>query len=233
MGDLTQCLVRQGEQHPPGLALIRPEEGEQLLAVEGQAHPVALQPLRPHLNVVAGELPAVHAQTAIGAGLTAHHDIPVRQHPGGGVSLEAHQFKEFEPVPLRRQDQLIFAAVEAKLKGDIRQCRMQELLTLGNYLLTLLALHIFIHDAAQFRFTCLKSLPGLPGPLQEAGLKPGQGEALAAALDEFHGVGIAGPGIQSLLEVAEGRALLVQIVVGVGDTEIPEVVPSKIVLMGL
>ena len=110
---------------------------------------------------------------------------------------------------------------------------MQDILTPGNYLLAPLALYIFIHNAAQFRFACLKSLPGLPGPLQKAGLKPGQGEALAAALDEFHGVGITRPGFQGLLEVAEGRALLVQIVVGVGDTEIPEVVPFKIVLVGL
>ena len=89
VGDLTQHLIGEGSEHPPGPAFFLPKHRQQLFTVGGDSKTVFALPLQPNLHILSGDFPAViGAQADVLDGLTAHQDVPVLQHFFSRVLLE-------------------------------------------------------------------------------------------------------------------------------------------------
>ena len=234
MGNLAQDLVGEGGKHPPGPALLLPEQGEQLFAIGGQGEAVFSPLLQPDLHILPGDLPAVvGTQSDAGVGLAARQDIPVLQHLFRCVLLEVDQFKQLDLVPLRGEDQFVLLAVEAHFEGYVIKGQVQNILHLGHQFIPPLMVLVLIHPLTQLCLLLSKFLPCRLRPLPEALREPGQSDSLLTPFNELLGIPVTGAGFQRRLEIGQRPALLVQVVVGITHAEVPAMVPCEIRLMGL
>ena len=169
VGDLTQHLIGEGGEHPPGPAFLLPEHRQQLFAVGGDGEAVFTLLLQPDLHIIPGDVPAIFGvQSDVLEGLTAHKDVPVLQHLLGGVLLEVDQLKQLDLVALRGEDQLVLLTVKAHLEGNLIKDQIQGFLHVGHDLRTAGVLLVLIHHLAQFCFHLGKGFPTVLCPLPEA-----------------------------------------------------------------
>ena len=111
----------------------------------------------------------------------------------------------------------------AQLKGHVGEGGGQQLGTPVHQFFTHRLPVLLVHQGPQFPLPRQEGAPALLGPSPEGSHIQGQGQALLAAVDELQGILVPRAGFQGLLEVGQGLALLVQVVVGVGNSEIPGV----------
>ncbi len=222
-GQLPQGLVQQDVDHVIDLILVLLPQGGQLFAVQPQTHAVVLGLFRPHLHVLGGDVLAVHSQAEAAAPGTAHQDIPPVQQLLGGALLEVSQLEQPGPVPLGDENQLVLLPVVAQLKGHVGEGGGEQLGTPVHQLPAYRLPVLLVHQGPQFPLPRQEGAPALLGPSPEGSHIQGQGQALLAAVNELQRVLVPGAGLQGLLEVGQGQALLVQVVVGVGNSEIPGV----------
>ena len=234
MGDLTQHLIGEGGEHPPGPAFFLPEHRQQLFAVSGDGEAVFTLLLQPDLHILPGDIPAVlGAQADVLEGLTAHQDVPVLQHLLGGVLLEVDQLKQLDLVALRGEDQLMLFAVEAHLERDLIKDQIQGFLHLGHEFGTAGVIFVLIHHLAQFCFHFRKGFPPVLCPLPEALPELRQRNTLLAPFDKLFGVIVTRADFQCLFKISQSPALLIQIKVRVTHAEVPVIVVLEVFLMGL
>ena len=239
VGDLPQHLVGEGKEHPPGLVLLLLEQGEELFTVEDQAHMPLIQFFDLAGHILGGDFPSTKTDGKTGSRPPAHQNVPLFRQGSGSLALEVDHLKEFHPVSLRCEDQLILFSIEAQLKGEIVKGYVEGQSAEGNQFLAPLVVLVLIHDAAQVLFFSDKGLPCLHRPLPKGRFKPGQGEPAATVVNQLPdlcssvvlGV-IARVQCQRPLEMRQGGPLLVQIVVGIPHAEVPAVVPLQSVPVG-
>ena len=150
----------------------------------------------------------------------------------GGLLSEVDQFKQLDPVPLRREDQFMLFSVKPHLKGYISEHPVQGLPHLAHNLFPLRPALVFIHAPAQLALDLGKVPPPIFGPLPEALLKLRQGNSLFAVVDKSLRILIPGESLQRLLEIGQGPPLLIQIIVGIAHAKVPPVVFCKKFLKG-
>ena len=114
-GDLAECLIDDGGEHPPCAILVLPQERQELFAVECEGDPVAIgrEPdgdIR-HLDGV-----VVRAQSKAKRGGATDVDVPVLAHGGGGMAREIDERKELCAHALGGKDELIFLAALSELE---------------------------------------------------------------------------------------------------------------------
>ena len=114
-GDLAECLIDDGGEHPPCAILVLPQERQELFAVECEGDPVAIgrEPdgdIR-HLDGV-----VVRAQGKAKRGGATDVDVPVLAHGGGGMAREIDERKELCAHALGGKDELIFLAALSELE---------------------------------------------------------------------------------------------------------------------
>lgn len=148
------------------------------------------------------------------------------------MALEVDQLIEPGKIPLGGEDQFVFLTVVSHFKGGVQESREQGCFTQADELLLDSGAIPYIQKLPQLGFHFGKGSPGLLGALPETGIEPGQGQTAAAVVDHLLGVLIAGTGFQSLLEIAQGLSLLIQVVIGIAHTEIPVVIPLEVLLIG-
>ena len=234
VGDLTQHLIGEGGEHPPGPAFFLPEHRQQLFAVSGDGEAVFTLLLQPDLHILPGDIPAVlGAQADVLEGLTAHQDVPVLQHLLGGVLLEVDQLKQLDLVALRGEDQLMLFAVEAHLEGDFVKRLVQSPFHLGHEFCAAGVIFVLIHHLAQFCFHLGKGFPTVLCPLPEALPELRQRNTLLAPFDKLFGVIVTRADFQCLFKISQSPALLIQIKVRVTHAEVPVIVVLEVFLMGL
>ena len=234
VGDLTQHLIGEGGEHPPGPAFFLPEHRQQLFAVGGDGEAVFTLLLQPDLHIIPGDVPAIFGvQSDVLEGLTAHKDVPVLQHLLGGVLLEVDQLKQLDLVTLRGEDQLMLFAAHTYLEGDLIKDQIQGVLHLGHEFCATGVILVLVHHLAQFCFHLGKGFPPVLCPLPEARRELRQGNTLPAPVDQLHGVLVVGAGLQCLFKISQSPALLIQIKVGVTHAEVPVMIACKVFLMGL
>ena len=125
------------------------------------------------------------------------------------MALEIVQLKQLHPVPIRVKEQLTPFPIIVQFQGEVRNGLAQKDLTPGGQLLPPDLRPVLLQRAAQFPLFLFKGPPRSDGPLPEGFLKVGQRQTLSAILNEFQGIPVAGAGLQRLLEVAKGQALLI------------------------
>ena len=234
VGDLTQHLIGEGGEHPPGPAFFLPEHRQQLFAVGGDGEAVFTLLLQPDLHILPGDIPAVlGAQADVLEGLTAHQDVPVLQHLLGGVLLEVDQLKQLDLVALRGEDQLMLFAVEAHLEGDFVKRLVQSPFHWGHEFCAAGVIFVLIHHLAQFCFHLGKGFPPVLCPLPEALPELRQRNTLLAPFDKLFGVIVTRADFQCLFKISQSPALLIQIKVRVTHAEVPVIVVLEVFLMGL
>ena len=227
--DLAQHLVSKGGEHPPDSAFFLLKHRQQLFAVGREGEAVFALLLQPDLHIIPRDIPSVlGTQANVLEGLTAHQDVPVLQHLLGGVLLEVDQFKQFDLVTLRGEDQLVFLAVETHLERDLIKDQIQGFLHLGHEFCTAGVILVLIHHLAQFCFHLGKGFPPVLCPFPEAIRELRQRNALFARVDQFlnilFGVElriITGVQLQSFFKISQSATLLIQIIIGIAHAEIP------------
>ena len=147
--------------------------------------------------------------------------------------LKINQFKEFDLISLRSENQFRFSAVETHLKGNILKGQVQNLFALPGEFFPPFMVPVFFHKTAQFRLLLRKGRPCFLCPLPEIFPETGQGDAVLTAADKLLRVLIPGKGLQRSAEIEQPTALLVQVVIGIAHAEIPHMIPFKICLVGL
>ena len=177
-------------------------------------------------------LPPGRLQGEARAGLAAHLHVPVRRHRGRNPPGKIRQHKQLGAVPVGAEHQLVFLPVEAQFKGRVVQRQLQRgSAPVQQFLLGLGPIRR-VDQRPQLFFRLAERGPGLLHTLAETAVKLGQGQPVAAVVDELLGVLVAGAGFQRLFKVVQRRALLVQVVPGVPHAEVPAVVVLKIRLVG-
>ena len=234
VGDLTQHLIGEGGEHPPGPAFFLPEHRQQLFAVSGDGEAVFTLLLQPDLHILPRDVPAiVGAQSDVLEGLTAHKDVPLLQHLLGGVLLEVDQLKQLDLVALRGEDQLMLFAVEAHLEGDFVKRLVQSPFHWGHEFCAAGVIFVLIHHLAQFCFHLGKGFPPVLCPIPEALPELRQRNTLLAPVDKLFGVIVTRADFQCLFKISQSPALLIQIKVRVTHAEVPVIVVLEVFLMGL
>ena len=225
VGDFAQHLVGEGDDGPPDPVFLLPEHGEQLLAVGREGKGVFAPLFQPDLHLLPGYLPAqVCAEAYIGVGLAAYQDVPVLQHFFRGVAAEVCQLEQLDFVSLRGEDQFMFLSVASYFKGNIVKDQVQDFLHLGRDLRAPEVFLVLVHHPAQLRFPLGKGFPPIYRPLPEALCKLGKRDTFLAVTDHFPGVLIVRAGLQRPAEVGQRPPFLIQVVIGISHTEVPEMV---------
>ena len=208
------------------------QQGQKFFAVEGQAHAwvaVLAQLLHPDLNLCRGNLPVLRDHHKAGFRLAARQNFPPVQNIGGRVALEIIHGKQPGAAALGGEHQQIIFLGAAQGELGVLQSRGEKLPAQSHGL----AAAFFVSDVqktAQLLLSLGKGFPGGCRPLPEGFLEPGQRQTAAAVLHEALNVrgcvdigAVAGVEFQGAGEIPQGRALLVQIIVGVAQPEIPAV----------
>ena len=153
------------------------------------------------------------------------------QHLLGGVLLEVDQLKQLDLVTLRGEDQLVLLAVEAHLEGDFVKRLVQNPFHPVHQLLAPGVVLVLVHHSAQLGLMLGKVFPCRFRPLPEAHRKPWPRNVRFAPFDESLGVLIVGAGLQRLVEIRQGPAPLIQVVIRIAHAEVPVVIALKVFLM--
>ena len=225
VGDFAQHLVGEGDDGPPDPVFLLPEHGEQLLAVGRDGKGVFAPLFQPDLHILPGDLPAqVCAEAYIGVGLAAYQDVPVLQHFFRGVAAEVCQLEQLDFVSLRGEDQFMLLSVASYFKGNIVKGQVQDFLHLSRDLRAPEVFLVLVHHPAQLRFPLGKGFPPIYRQLPEALCKLGKRDTFLAVTDHFPGVLIVRADLQRPAEVGQRPPFLIQVVIGISHTEVPEMV---------
>ena len=236
IGDLSQNLIGESDEHPPDFSPLLLEHRQQLFAVGGDGEAVFPLFLQPDLYISTGDVPTViGVQANAPQRLTAHQDIPMLQHLLGGMLLEVSQFKQLDLVPLRGEDQLVLLTAHTHFEGDIVKGQTEDLLTPRHQFSAAGVAGILIHDTAQTGLLIGKGTPGLLSALTKIFRKPGQGQAAATGIYQFLNLSpcvelriISRVELQCPLEMPQRNPLLIEIVIRISHAKIPGIGVPKI-----
>ena len=157
--------------------------------------------LEPNLYVLAPNRPLARIERETAHALPSDQDIPVCRDFRGHMALKITVLEEHFDAALGCQDELIFFAVKAELKGLVLKGLAQNVTALLNQLITAHMFRVLIHDASKFRFLRGKALPDTFRSLAQIFGKARQRDAALAVVDEILCVLIAGKCGKRLTEV--------------------------------
>ena len=149
IGNLSQYLICQGREHPPYLSPVLADQRHQLFTVCRHAEALFACSFYPDLHILSGYFPPVKPKACIIGWLASYGNCPVFQDFFRYMFLKIHQFKQFDPVTFRSEDQFVLFTVESHFKTYVVKSQIQYLPALCYQLMAASVVFILIHDPAQ------------------------------------------------------------------------------------
>ena len=147
------------------------------------------------------------------------------------MMLEVDKGEQSGPVSFGAENQFIFFSVKSQLKGRGSESQFQYFAAFFYQFFVAFLQGIGIHNHSKFSLNLGKGSPGFFRFFTEVCLKQRQSQPAAAVVNQGLSILVIWAGSQCLFKIFQGKAFLIQVIVGVAHAEIPTVVALEIVLM--